>query len=292
MAIAAGGLPVPLRVGGWMLFTACNFAAMLGVARYLSADLSVFVISFWRNLFAALMLLPLALRFGSTRLPSRSIVIHVARAACLVASSTAMYLAVVQMPIAEVTAISFTTPLFAVLLAALFLNEKLTTTRMIGLGVGFAGVLVMLRPGAAVFDLAAFYVLFSSVTFGGVVIFGRILAMRESAALMVAMLALISVPLSLPPALFVWDWPNLAEVAWLVAMAVFGNLNMYGIVRSLKIAEASQTQPYDFLRLPSTAAVGFLFFAEVPDVFTWVGAAIICAGTVWVTRVESRAARV
>ncbi len=291
MTVAAGGLPVPLRVGGWMLFTAFNFAAMLGVARYLSADLSIFVISFWRNFLAALMFLPLALRVRATRLPNRSVLMHVARATCLVASSTTMYLAVAVMPIAEVTAISFTTPLFTVVLAAFFLSEKLTAARLIGLTVGFAGVLMMLRPGVAVFDLAAFYVLVSSVTFGGVVIFGRILAMRESAELMVALLALISVPLSLLPALFVWDWPTATEFLWLAAMALFGNLNMYGIVRSLKIAEASQTQPYDFLRLPATAAVGFLFFAELPDAWTWIGAAIICAGTIWVTRAESRAAR-
>jgi drug/metabolite transporter (DMT)-like permease len=288
LAEKAAGLPVAVRVGFWMIVASVNFALMLGIARYLSAELSVFVISFWRNLFAALLFVPWAIRVGPARLVTRSIGLHVGRAACLVISSTTMFLAAAMMPIAEVTAISFTTPLFTVLLAALFLREQLTWVRVLGLGIGFVGMLVMLRPGAAAFDLAAVYVLVSAVSFGGVVVLGRILAQRDSAELMVALLALCSVPLALLPALTVWTLPDPTQLLWLLLMALFGNLNMYGIVRSLKIAEASLTQPYDFLRLPTTAAVGFLAFAEAPDAWTWLGAAIICAGTVWVTRAESR----
>ena len=284
----AAGLPVAVRVGFWMLFASINFALMLGIVRYLSTDLHVFTINFWRNLFAAAMFLPWAIKVGSTRLVTRSIGLHIGRAACLVVSSTTMFLAAAAIPIAEVTAISFTTPLFTVLLAALFLREKLTWIRGIGLAIGFAGMLVMLRPGAAAVDLAAFYVLISALSFGGVVVLGRILAQRDTAELMVALLALCSVPLALMPALTTWAWPDGTQLLWLVLMAVFGNANMYGIVRSLKIAEASLTQPYDFLRLPTTAAVGYLAFAEIPDAWTWLGAAIICAGTVWVTRAESR----
>jgi S-adenosylmethionine uptake transporter len=105
---------------------------------------------------------------------------------------------------------------------------------------------------------------------------------------MVALLALFSVPLAFVPALFVWEWPQPADHLWLVGMAVVGNLNMYGIVRALKLAEASLTQPYDFLRLPATAAIGYLAFGELPDAWTWAGAAVICAGVIWVTRAESR----
>lgn len=285
---AAGGLPVAVRVGFWMLLASTNFALMLGIARYLSAELPVLVISFWRNLFAALLFVPWAIRVGPARLVTRSVGLHIARAASLVLSSTSMFLAAAVMPIAEVTAISFTTPLFVVLLAALFLHEKLTMVRLVGLAAGFAGMLVMLRPGVAAFDPAALWVLASAISFGGVVIFGRILAQRDSPELMVALLSLCSVPLSLVPALFVWQWPDPVQLLWLLGMAVFGSLNMYGIVRSLKIAEASLSQPYDFLRLPATALVGFLAFAEAPDAWTWLGAAVICAGTVWVTRAESR----
>ena len=275
-----------LSVAFWMLVSAIFFAAMMGVVRHLSDTMDVFVISFWRNFFAVLLFIPWFLHAGTARLATKRLGRYAARAGFLVTSSIALFTSVSYVPLSEMTALSFTAPLFTTIAAIYFLKERAGPARWIALLVGFGGVLIIMRPGAAMFEWGAILVLISSVTFAGVVVVGKQLAATESPELMTAYLSLLSVPLSLLPALFFWTWPAPADWLWLLALGAFGTANMYGIARALKVGEASLTQPFDFLRLPTMTLVAWLAFGEGLDLWTWVGAAVILASTTYVTRRE------
>jgi drug/metabolite transporter (DMT)-like permease len=279
-------LPAAARVGLWMAFTACGFAAMLAIVRHLSAELDVFVIAFWRNVAATLLFLPWLLRVGMGGLRTRRWGGYLLRSAFFTVASASLFLATSLMPIAEVTAISFTAPLFSTLGAILFLGERVGRHRWAALGVGFLGTLVILRPGVAAFDPAALIVLFSCLTFAAIIVIGKALLATESPALVTFLLSALAVPLSLLPALAFWQWPAGVQWLWIGALGIAAIVNLYGISRALDIGDASLSQPFDFLRLPTVAAVAFVAFRELPDVWTWIGAGIIFASSIYIGRRE------
>jgi drug/metabolite transporter (DMT)-like permease len=276
-----------------MVVSCLCYAAILGMVRYVAEThaMDVWVITFWRNLLSVIVFLPWFLRVGAVAAfgsPHHGKLFW--RAFFMNASSTAMFFAVALMPVAEATALSFTTPLFAVILAIIFLRERVGPRRLIGLAVGMIGVVVILRPGTAVFDLAAGLPLLAALAFGGVLIIGRFLAAHESPEKIAVFVGLYSVPISLIPALFYWQWPAGITWLWLLALGAAASLNMYALSRGLRIGEASQTVPWDFVRLPFAALVGYLWFAQTPSLWTWAGAVIIFSSVLFVTWREARIA--
>ena len=281
----AAGLGVPARVGLWMLASAAGFAVLVCLVRYLSRELDVLVIQVWRNVFAALLFAPWLARVGLAGLRTKRLPLYLLRSAFMVASSTALFFGVTMMPVADATALSFTAPLFTTILAVLLLRERVSGLQWGGIAAGFAGMLVILRPGLAAFDPpATAVVLFAAIAFALVTITGKMLASTESPALIVSSLAVFSLPLALLPALFVWQWPTAGQLGLLVLVGLAANLNMYGFARAMRIGDAAMSTPFDFIRLPATALVAFLMFGQAPDLWTWVGAALIFAASVYVGR--------
>jgi len=277
-----------LRIAFWMGFSAIFFGLLMGLVRHVGQDMHILVISFWRFVFAFLMFIPWVLKVGFTGMRTTRLGMHTLRTCCLIASSVALLTAVTLMPLDEVTAISFTTPLFAVIGAMLFLKEQAGPRRWAALIVGFIGMLIILRPGIEIFEFGALLVIFSALTFAGVILFGKVLSATDTAEQLVFYLALIAVPLSFLPALFFWQWPSGEQFLLLFLIAVCSNGNMYGIAQALKAGDASATQPYDFLRLPTTAFVGWFAFGEISDIFTWIGAGVIFASTIYITHREAK----
>lgn len=276
---------VPARVGLWMLASATGFAVLVCLVRYLSREMDVLVIQVWRNVFAALLFAPWLARVGFAALRTQRLPLYLLRAAFMVASSTALFFGVTLMPVADATALSFTAPLFTTALAVLLLREKVSGFQWGGIAAGFVGMLVILRPGVAAFDPpATAVVLFAAVAFALVTITGKMLAATESPALIVASLAVFSLPLALVPALFVWQWPTPEQLGLLVVVGLAANLNMYGFARAMRIGDAALSTPFDFVRLPATALIAFLMFGQAPDLWTWLGAGLIFAASVYVGR--------
>ena len=269
--------------------TAVGFAVLMGMVRHAGQDMHIFVISFWRFVFSLLLFLPWFLKSRGRGFRTTRLGLHIIRACFLIVASVALMSAIMLMPLDEATALSFTTPLFTVIGAILFLKEKAGIQRWAALIIGFVGMLVILRPGVEMINWAALLVLVSAVTFAGVVLCGKVLIRTDSPELLVAYLALVSVPLSFIPALLFWQWPTPEQFVWLALIGVASNLNLYGIGKALQIGDASATQPYDFLRLPTTAGVGWLAFGQTSDMLTWVGAAVIFGSTIFITRREALA---
>jgi drug/metabolite transporter (DMT)-like permease len=278
-----------LRIAFWMSVTAIAFGTLMGLVRYAGQELDVFVISFWRFVFSLALFIPWFLRVGVAGLKTERLGMHVIRACFLIVASVSLMSAAMLMPLDEMTALSFTTPLFTVIGAMIFLKEKAGLQRWAALIIGFIGMLVILRPGMEMINWAALLVMVSAVTFSGVVLFGKVLIRTDSPELMVMSLALFAVPVSFVPALYYWQWPSPEQFFWLALIAIASNLNMYGVVKALQLGDASATQPYDFLRLPTTAGVGWLVFGQSSDILTWVGAAIIFGSTLFITHREALA---
>jgi drug/metabolite transporter (DMT)-like permease len=213
------------------------------------------------------------------------------RAAFMVVATLTLYEAIALMSMAEVTSLTFTSPLFATALAVLVLGERVGPRRWIALAIGFSGVLVILRPGIVELEPVVLLPLLCSLAFAGVVVTGKKLASSESPESIVLYLSIWGLPLSLLPALLYWQWPTLEQALWLIAMGFAGNANMYGFARAFRIGDASLAMPFDFIRLPFTALVGYLAFAQRPDVWVWIGAAVIFAGSAYVTHREALAQR-
>ncbi|HJM48636.1 MAG TPA: DMT family transporter [Alphaproteobacteria bacterium] len=285
------GLPVVVRVGLWMTLSAVSFAALIGIVRHLTPEMNVYVVNFWRNVVSAALFAPWLMHQGFGGLRTRRHGTFALRAALMIVATVTLYEAVALMPMAEVTSLTFTSPLFATALALLVLGEKVGPRRWLALVIGFSGVLVILRPGFAELEPAALLALLCALAFAGVVVTGKMLASSESPESIVLYLSIWGLPLALLPALFVWQWPTFEQALWLLAMGLFGNANMYGFARAFRIGDASLAMPFDFIRLPFTALVGYLAFAQRPDVWVWIGAAVIFAGSAYVTHREALAQR-
>lgn len=286
-----GRLPLALRVAFWMTAAALGYACMLAVVKHLSAGMNIYVVIFWRYLLALLIFVPWAIRARGSRLKTGRLGLHIVRSVLMVIHGGALMVAVLAIPLAEATSLIFTIPLFATVLAAILLREAVGLRSWAVLAVGFAGVLVILRPGMQAFDPAAGLVLVSAITGAGVVVIGKYLLRSDSVELTVFLLMLFSVPCALIPAVVFWQWPTLEQVPWLIALGLIANVYMYGMTRALNIAETAQVMALDFLRMPFSALTGFLFFAEVIDPWAWLGAAIIFGSTIYNTHREMRAGR-
>ena len=291
VATAAAGLPAVLRVVFWMTTAAAGYAGMIAIVKYLSAEIDVYVLLFWRYFMALALFSPWFLRAGVGALRTRRLGLHLGRAVLMVVHGGTLLVAVLMIPLAEATSLIFTTPLFATLLAALLLREQVGPRRWLALGVGFAGVLVILRPGVAAFDPAAGLVLISALTGAGVVVVGKVLLRTDGAETTVFYLTLFSAPFALVVAALNWQWPTLAQIPWLLGLGLVANTYIYSMTRALKIAETSLVMPFDFLRMPAAALAGYLFFAEMLHPWAWLGAAIIFASSLYIANRELRTAR-
>jgi drug/metabolite transporter (DMT)-like permease len=283
-------MPAAIRVAFWMTVSSIGFAAILVIVRELSETMPVIVLNFWRNIFAVLLFIPWILRAGTAGLKTSRLPLFTLRALFMVTSSILLFYAAILIPIAEATAISFTSPLFATLLAALLLKEQVGWRRATALAVGFVGVLIIMRPGAEAISSGALIAIASSLLFAFVVIMGKRLAATESPELVILMLSLLSLPISLVPALTVWDVPQGEEWLWVIGLGIAANINMYGIQKALGAGDTSLTQVFDFIRLPVAALAAWIAFRQVPDPWMWAGAAVIFASAVYTTRRESRRA--
>jgi drug/metabolite transporter (DMT)-like permease len=175
--------------------------------------------------------------------------------------------------------------------AVLILHEDVRLRRWSAVVIGFVGVLVIMRPGSATLDVNLFLLLLSAATGAMNNITVKFLARTEPPSRIVAYFMIYLTPLSLIPALFVWQWPAPSTLGALIGLGGLGTLAHLSVARALAAADASACAPFEFARLPFAALIGFVWFGEVTDIWTWVGAAIIAVSSIYVAHREARLAR-
>ena len=289
----AARLPANMRGIALMVTSSAMFGGMAGIVRHLSGDIHPFEAAFFRNFFGLIMFLPILAKVGLAPLRTRRFGFLTLRAALNATSMTLFFLAVSLVPIAKVAALNFTSPLFVTLAAIGLLGERMGLRRTIGLAIGFTGALVILRPGLEVINPGSGYALLSAAIWAAAIIVIKVLSRTESSLTITVYAVLFLTPLTLIPALFVWRWPDLEQLAWLAGIGFLGTGGHLLFAQALSHADASLVMPFDFTKLLWAALIGFFFFTEVPVVWTWVGGAVIFTSATYVAyreRISDRAA--
>ena len=285
-ALSANLRGIVLMIAATMLLT-----SMSTMVRLLSQSLDPLVVAFFRNVIGLAMITPVLMRTGLANFRTNNIGLMAVRGGLNAAAMILYFVALGMLPLAEISALSFTTPLFVALLVVPILRERLGPRRIASLVVGFSGALIIIRPGVEIIDLGAVLALASAAAWAGAVIVIKYLSRTDSPETITMYGLLFLALFTLPPALFVWRWPTPVEYLWLVAIAAAGTLGQLLFAYALKNADASLVIPFDFTKLIWASLFGFVIFAETPTVWTWVGGIIIFAGASYVTVRESQESR-
>jgi len=270
-----------------MLLTGVLFVAVTGIVRYLGSDMPAVQAAFIRYAIGTAFMLPLLARtLRVSPIPHR-FGLYALRGAAHATGVMLWFYAMARIPIAEVTAIGFTAPLFTTIGAALFLGERLRARRIMAVVAGILGTLVILRPGIQVIEAGALAQLAAAPLFACSFIVAKKLTITESSAAIVGWLSVFVTLALLPPALAVWRAPSAHELALLAATALCATAGHYTLTRAMRLEELSLLQPFSFLQLVWASALGLVVFSEVPDAWTWVGGAIIVTSATYIAHRES-----
>ena len=275
----------------WMLAGGVLFVAVTVLVRHLGSDMPAVEAAFIRYLVGVVLVLPLLWRMRWRGVRPRGLKLYFSRGLVHGVAVMLWFYAMARIPLAEVTAIGFSTPVFTALGAILFFREQVRARRMLAIAAGFVGTLVILRPGFQAVESGSLAQLVAALFFAGSFLLAKKLTQRESSADILAMLTVFCTLALLPGALYYWRQPTLIEVGWLALVAVFATAGHYAITRAIAHAPLTVTQPLSFLQLVWAVLFGYWLFDEVPDRWVVVGALMIVAAVSYLAHREALAAR-
>ena len=277
----------------WMLAGGLLFVAVTVMVRLLGSDMPAVQAAFIRYLIGVLLVLPMLWRMrargfglGRGRVGRYALRGLVHGAAVLL-----WFYAMARIPLAEVTAIGFSTPVFTALGAILIFGEQVRLRRLLAILAGFVGTLLILRPGFNTIEAGSLAQLIAAFLFAGSFLLAKRMTQSESSADILVMLSVFCTLTLLPGALYYWRTPTLLEVIWLAGVAVFATSGHYAITRAIAAAPLTVTQPLSFLQLIWAILFGYWLFDEVPDSWVIIGALVIVSAVSYLAHREAQAAR-
>ena len=274
-----------------MLGSTVFFGLMAVAIRLASETLHTFEIAFFRNFFGVVAALPLLLKHGPGLLKTDQLPRYFIRCVIGILSMFCGFWAIGHLPLAQAVSLSYSTPLFVTIAAVWLLQEQVRARRWAAVIVGFIGVLVIVRPGSAGFSAGTLIALSAAVLSGLVSIQIKQLSYTEPADRIVLWTTLLWVPLSLGPALFVWEWPRGIVWLWVAAAGALGTGGHMLWTRALKLGDVSALTPISFMQLPLVAVLAWFLFGEQLDRWTVLGAAIIFVANAYIAHREAQLAR-
>jgi drug/metabolite transporter (DMT)-like permease len=282
-----------VRAGAWMLGTVSSFVLMIVAVRELSTIMSSFELLSFRSIVGIPVMLCVAWYMGFRRLKTRRPGIQVARNVIHFAAQWCWVIGLTLLPIGNVIALEFTMPMWTAVIAALFLGERLRRHRLAGIALGFAGTMVILRPGIEIVTEAALVVLLGAVLYAASNVMVKALTSNDPPWVIVFWMQVIQLPLALGPAVFYfdWVWPTWTDAPWVLLMGVTGITAHFCMARAFRLADATLCVPFDFIRLPFAVLVGWLVYSEAVDHWILAGAVLIFAGNYYAIWQETREPR-
>lgn len=268
-----------------MLASTAFFGLMAVVIRLASATLPTFEIAFFRNLFGLLALLPILLHGGAT-LRTQQLPRYLLRSVIGIGSMLAGFWAIGHLPLSQAISLSYSTPLFVTIAAVVWLGEQVRWRRWAAVIIGFIGVLIIVRPGSSSFTAGSLVAVAAALLSAVVAIQIKQLSRVDPADTIVFYTYLFWVPLSLIPALFVWQWPHGITWLWLACIGLAGTGGQLLWTRALRLGDVSALTPISFMQLPIVAVAGYLLFDESISRWTLLGAAIIFAANAYIAHRE------
>ena len=251
------------------------------------ADINVFTAGFLRFLFGFLLILPFIFYNQFQNYKTPNLKIHLTRGFLNIPMMLLGFSALQYIPLEQIKAISFITPIIVVILSVIFLKEKIYLIRIGALVIGLVGVFVILRPGIVSINIGAYMVLCSCSIWSVVVIITKFAARVDSAFTILSYQYTIVTILSLPIALYFWQTPSSQTIIYLIFAGIAGTIVHLCINTAYKLTELSVLQPVNFSRLLIASLFGFIIFDEVPDIWTIIGGLIIFSSILIITYRET-----
>ena len=273
----------------WTLVAGLCFVLLNTLSRYLTTQIDPMQSQFLRYFCGLLVMLPLVWRSGLAAYKPRHIGGQFVRGLVHTAALGLWFVALPHISLADMTALGFTTPIFIMLGAWLFLREPMRWERWLAALVGFAGVLIVVGPQFS--GSGGYYslvMLASSPVFAASFLITKALTRYEKAGVIVLWQSITVTLLSLPLALLHWQAPTLAQWVGYLACGLLGSSAHYCLTRSYGVADISATQSLKFLDLVWATLMGWLVFSDQPSQYTLMGGLLISASTLWIARRESR----
>ena len=241
-----------------------------------------FEIVFFRCLFGMLVVIPLLMKSGLGALRVNKPGLHLIRAACAVVGMSGGFYAMTHLELAAAISLSFTRPLFMILLAAVFLREFVRWRRGLATAVGFVGVLIMVQPGASSIEPAVFSGLLAALAVGGALITVKMISPYDAPVTIMLTFSIATVVMAAIPATFVWQTPTREELVLLMALGIVASCGQYCFIRAFAIGDSTVMSPIDYVQIILGSTAGFLLFNERPGIETFIGAAVIVISTLYI----------
>ena len=291
-AAADGAAERKVVVAAVLLMLAAGFNSSLlhlGV-RYVGPELPSIEIVFLRAVFTLIATAPFVFRPGKVSWRSNNLSLQMLRGVVGVGSMWMWYYALANMPLADAGVLSFTTPIFITVGAALYFREPVGAVRASAVAVGLIGAVVVLKPGVAVVSPAAIAAVLSSILWAGSLLIAKDLARYDSTITISFYQPLLVAPIAGLAAIPVWVTPSGGAWLALMAMGVVAAIGNFAYVQALRMTDASTLMPADYVRLLWMVMWGYFVFSEIPGWSTWLGAALIVGSTFYVTWRQSQLA--
>lgn len=277
--------------GVWMTAGALSFTIMTTLIREVAQDIHPFEIGFFRCLTNLLCMLPFVFRTGSSIWQSDNHKVYVFRGVIGVGFLLTFFPGAAMLPVSDSMALFFTAPLFGTILVLLFLGEKIHTRRIAALIAGFCGALIILRPGFDEVNIGALLVLLGALFTAASSSIIKYATRTDHPDKVVFYLMLYATPLILVPAWMFWTTPTLSQAAMMVGVGLLATLNQRFMSRAFATADATAMFPFEFIRLPFAALIGWLAFSELPGIWVWIGGAVIFASSAYIAHREAQLKR-
>lgn len=272
----------------WMVSSSGFYALIYVVVRGLSETFDVNQIVFFRAVLGSAFMLPWLFTVGLGALRTSRLKLYLWRMFFSYIGAVAWMYGIAGMPLADANALMFTMPLFTLVLAVIWLAERPGVHRWSATVVGFAGALIILRPGVIEISFAALATLFAAAAFSGALIGTKKLTATENPNAMVFYLYTLMIPCAALGAYFNWTPPGLEDVPLFLALGICTVAAQQCQTRAFRAAPASLVVIVNYVQLPLIALLGWMIFGQSTDLWTWIGAAVICSSTYYVSYRESR----
>ena len=274
--------PAPHLFGAalWMLGAVVSFSTMAVAGREVFKELDVYQLMFYRSGIGLVMVLIYAslTKNGFRHFRTKRLKLHFVRNMIHLVGQFGWFLALGLIPLAQLFALEFTTPLWIAVLAPFLLGERLTKTRLLAVILGSCGVMVVLRPGLETINIGSIAMLIGSIGFACSMMVTKRLTPTEKPITILFYMALVQTPVGLMLAFTQLHWPGLITSLWLILVAILGFTAHFCIVRAMRLADAIVVAPMDFLRLPLITAVGILLYNEPIELWVLAGGVLVLLG--------------
>ncbi|MDN5248324.1 MAG: DMT family transporter [Wolbachia endosymbiont of Tyrophagus putrescentiae] len=271
----------------WFMLSILSSAINDVFSKYLSTNLNNFEISFFRFLFSTLTLLPF-IYYKKSFFKTSYLNIHIIRGILLFMGISAWTYGLTVVQVSTVTVISFSIPLFILVLAALFLKEKITWWRSSATIMGFLGVIITLQPNSVDFNPYTLTLIFAVFTFATLDVINKKFVTRETTINMLFYSSLFTTLLAAPLAYYYWQAPSLSELTISFILGVNANLILFFLLKAFALVDVTAVAPYRYLELLFSSIAAYMTFGELVKKSTVYGGLILILSTLFITYVDSR----